>query len=187
MPEPEMSESLLEQTKAKNQDGKCGEVWIDIAGTNYQISNRSRVRLVKYVTQQLTPVGYPMVALSVPKRNTKNGMINRLVHRLVAEAFIPNTDNLPFVNHKDGNKQNSAIANLEWVTASQNTRHAVRLGLIKAPRGEQNGCAKLKAVQVKCIRKLAGLWKYSSMAPHFGIATDHCREVGNSRNWRHIA
>lgn len=56
---------------------------------------------------------------------------NYLVHRLVAQAFIPNPDNLPYVNHIDGNKLNNNANNLEWVTQSQNIQHAHDNNLIK--------------------------------------------------------
>lgn len=59
------------------------------------------------------------------------------IHRLVALAFIPNPDNLPQINHKDGNKNNNSIDNLEWCTNLYNTIEAVRLGL--KPKGEYHG------------------------------------------------
>lgn len=60
-----------------------------------------------------------------------DGSIKTLRHHiLVAKTFIPNPSNLPFVNHKDGNKQNNSIANLEWVTAKENTAHGIATGLI---------------------------------------------------------
>lgn len=84
----------------------------------------------------------------------KNG-INKTVkvHRLVAEAFIPNPENKPFVNHKDGNKQNNHVDNLEWCTKSENEKHAFKIGL-KSHKGERNTSHKLTWEQVKYIRSV---------------------------------
>jgi hypothetical protein len=73
--------------------------------------------------------GYEMTWLS--KNNKSKG---RTVHRLVAEAFITNPDNLPQVNHKDGNKLNNCVENLEWTSRSQNMKHLFRIGLGEGTR-----------------------------------------------------
>lgn len=52
-----------------------------------------------------------------------------VVHRLIAETFIPNKDNKPTVNHKDGNKENNSVSNLEWATYQENAYHAWKTGL----------------------------------------------------------
>lgn len=65
----------------------------------------------------------------------KNGVSEVcLVHVLVAQAFLPNTQNLPTVNHIDGNKRNNEVSNLEWASFSDNNTHALKTGL-RSPRG----------------------------------------------------
>jgi hypothetical protein len=67
-----------------------------------------------------------------------------LIHRMVAKTFVPNPNNLPMVNHKDGNKHNPKASNLEWVTPSENVRHAIENGLLRVTPsyGSANGNAK---------------------------------------------
>lgn len=102
------------------------EEWKPIDGFEglYAVSSKGKVmnlksgRILKHCS---TPQGYAKVALC-----NGNGKIKQItVHRLVAEAFIENPDNLPEVNHIDENKTNNDVTNLEWVTASQNIKHSV--------------------------------------------------------------
>lgn len=72
--------------------------------------------------------GYYRITLSLGTRN--NQKVFRIA-RLVAESFLPNGNNLPIVNHKDGNKQNDHYSNLEWCTSKENTRHAWDTGLCR--------------------------------------------------------
>ena len=100
------------------------EVWKTIEEyPNYEISNLGNV-WNKRRRKKLKPC----VNSSNYKKYVLSGK-NVYAHRLVAEAFIPNPDNLPEVNHKDGNKWNNYVENLEWVTKSANALHAFANGL----------------------------------------------------------
>lgn len=94
--------------------------------------------------------GYVYVTLQV-----KNKKYTKRVHRLVAEAFIPNPQNKPFVNHIDGNKSNNVVQNLEWVTGSENNIHAMNLGLFD-PR-KQCHIYELIDPNGKLIQKFKGI------------------------------
>lgn len=105
------------------------EIWKDVIGYEglYQISNLGRLKKETHIFKQyIDKTGYLNVILTKNKvRKTKK------VHRLVAEAFIKNKNKLPIINHKDGNKKNNFVDNLEWVTYKENSIHAVKTGLIK--------------------------------------------------------
>lgn len=91
----------------------------------------------------------------VTKLNGRKGGDTALrVHRLVAEVYIPNPQNKPFVNHKDCNPANNSVSNLEWVTSKENAIHARDSGRLYVARGELNTQAKLSNKDATKIREL---------------------------------
>ena len=101
------------------------EIWKEVTDYNvlYQVSNMGYVRRNgKILKSSPNHKGYLMVNLYLNGKRK-----NHKVHRLVATAFISNPENKPTVNHKDGNKQNNVIANVEWATYSENNLHAYRV------------------------------------------------------------
>lgn len=106
--------------------------------TNYEVDEDGKVYNIitqKELTGTTYNTGYKMVRLT-----TEDGKKGYAVHRLVAQSFIPNPNNLPIVNHKDGNKQNNCVFNLEWVSQSQNRDHAIKklnVGLANGKRKKQ--------------------------------------------------
>ena len=107
----------------------------------------------------------------------KNGIGKTIdIHRLVAEAFIPNPENKPQVNHKDGNKLNNNVSNLEWVTNQENIKHAVQHKLHDVPSGTANKLSVLTADIVRDARKRRAKGeRVSDLAKEYGV----CRETLN--------
>jgi hypothetical protein len=90
---------------------------------------------------------------------------NQFVHRLVAQAHIPNPEDKPQINHKNGNKSDNRVSNLEWCTPKENYKHAVKTGLRQVER-------KLSDKQVKRIRNTykKGEYGYKTLAQEYNVS-----------------
>lgn len=103
------------------------------------------------------------------------------VHRLVAEKYIPNPNNLSQVNHKDGNKLNNNVNNLEWVSNLENRRHAVKMGLHLS--GEKAINHKLDWEKVEYIRMHLNISNIE-LAKQFGVSPSTISDVKKYRTWK---
>jgi len=107
--------------------------------------------------------GYLEVCLSKMSHSDRK---SHKVHRLVAEAFVPNPDNKPHINHKDGNKLNNSFENLEWVTPKENVQHAIRIGLFKPKqKGKTTAQYTLDGTLVKIFVSASEAARYNNLCP----------------------
>lgn len=130
----------------------------------------------------LSVTGYYRVYLS------KDGEVTPyFVHRLVAEAFIPNPENKPCVNHKNGVKTDNRKCNLEWCTHLENVRHAISTGLFKV-KGSNNSNAKISEREVLGVCRLleGGLSDYRDISDRTGVPINLIRDINLGINWNYL-
>lgn len=163
------------------------EIWKDVVGCEgyYQVSNLGRVRSVdRYIDRSdgttafyrgriLSPAGEPYVHVYITNGEART---LRRVHRLVAEAFVPNPDNLPQVDHIDCNKLNNCADNLRWCTSADNTHYAWRNGLMHpVPYSERSEWHRERSASAnrRPVIRSDGKWYKST--------TDAAKDLGVSR------
>lgn len=201
--EAQQTKFELLQVDADSDRGK--EEWRDIEGYEglYQVSEggnvRSLDRLVKgsynskgkclrkgRVLAKCTSRGYVIVILCNSGVNS-----TRQVHRLVAEAFIPNPNNFPFVLHGDDNPINNCISNLRWGTHQDNVNDMFERGRSNKATGSNHGNSILSEKDVLEIRKLLLLSRdvrgsQESIGRKFNVSGSVISNIKSKKTWRHI-
>ncbi len=162
------------------------EKWKSVPGWPYEISNTGRVRREenKCLLKSNPHTGGYLQVVFHNKGQIKNGVI----HRLVLEAFVGPRPEGYEANHKDGNKLNNCVENLEWVSHSENMLHAFSLGLKQPMIGSQHGRAKLDEEAVLKIRKLRRDRKHTQveLSRLFGVSTANISLIVNRKIWCHV-
>jgi hypothetical protein len=174
------------------------EIWKDIMGMEglYQISNLGRVKVLpmiikfsnricrrkeKILKTWIKEYGYVCVKIGCNKKYK-----HYKIHQLIATAFIPNPENKPEVNHKNGISSDNRIENLEWCTHLENMQHASRFGLMKS--GEFNHNSKLKKADISIIRSTykKGEITHKELAKKFNISPSQITDIINHKAWNHV-
>lgn len=179
-----------------NQNQNELEVW-KLTVPGYKVSNLGNIKSLGRIVQgtskyprtikekilkpSLSIHGYLFVMFSFPGIQQKPDYI----HILVARMFVPNPRQKLFVNHKNGIKHDNRAVNLEWVTAAENSQHAVLNGLMKSTKGELNGASKLTAKDVEFIRKYKDT-KYSQteLSKMFKVSTSLISKIMKGDLWK---
>lgn len=168
------------------------EQWLPVVGFEgwYQVSSLGRVRRIKIcqgarpryiLTNHLKKIGYYQVDLW---RNNSGHDV--YIHRLVAMAFLGLPQKGQIVNHKNGNKLDNRLENLEWVTQSENELH--RFHVLGLGLGEKNSNAKLKNADIPIIRQLIkeATLSLTEIGRKFGVSEMAIWSIKTGRCWSHI-
>lgn len=135
------------------------------------VINKITKRVVK---PQINGTGYYRVSI---------GGKLMFVHRLVASIYISNPDNKPQVNHKDGNKLNNAVNNLEWVTNKENSLHALKNGWMRIE--EKHQFAKLNRKQVQFIKSHDEMSR-KELAELFNVSPRTISDIRKGKTWKTV-
>lgn len=164
--------------------------------SNYAISNTGKFKNIKtkrILKPFLHKKGYFYITIAPWGRQGK--VVSLKLHRLIAEAFIPNPENKSQINHIDGNKLNNSLDNLEWVTAKENINHAINIGLINLesqyhPKGIQCTHAVLNEELIEEIRKQYiprhRQFGLRALARKYSLKHNTLSEALNGVNWSHL-
>jgi hypothetical protein len=151
-----------------------------VRSINRLCGNRPGITKGKLLKPFVNKRGYLEVNLYKNSKSTA-----KIIHRLVAQAFIPNDNNKPQVNHIDGNKLNNKVSNLEWMSNSENQKHAYSLGLQPSRAGESNNKATITDKDVTRLKLLYNSGKTTKeVSELIGVSLSIVRQIIYGKSWR---
>lgn len=186
------------------------EIWKEIRGYKglYEVSNLGRIKHLSWTKKNSLTKGisthkekillpqktrnknryFGYLAITLQKGGRKGTRKSCLIHRLVANSFVLNPRNKPFVNHVNGIKSDCRVENLEWCTAKENAQHAWKNKLILPPEGEKNSMAKLKEKDILNIRKIfkSDMKLQKEIMFKYKISRGYLWKIANKKSWKHI-
>lgn len=135
------------------------------------------------LSDKTSPMGYVAVCISIDKVRR-----SYMAHRLVAEAFLDNSEDKPYINHKNSIRHDNRIENLEWCTASENNQHAFDVGFGNAKKGSECLFAKINEDQAKKVYTLAvkGDIMQKDIANMFNISRAHVSAIKLKKAWKEL-
>jgi len=171
------------------------EIWKTYLEGCYEASSEGRVRSID---KQVLFNGTPGIRKGIVMKLTKNAKgyltvvicdkgqrATKSVHQVIAGAFLENPDGLPHINHKDGNKLNNAVTNLEWVSASANQQHAYDTGL--KGKGAAHGRAKLVEADVYSIKQRQAAGELDgTICKDYSVTEATLRNIRIGANWKDV-
>jgi hypothetical protein len=150
----------------------------------YYISRQGKVYNFKglELKTRLDKDGY----LYVPLRKGGNSQ-RRSIHRLLATAYIPNPENLPVINHKNGIRRDNRIENLEWCSIQHNVKHGFDINGRQSLKGAEKPNSKLTDEAVKDIRALVSLGiSLTSLSKYYGVSIESVSRISKKQRWVHV-
>ena len=154
---------------------------------SYMVSTDGMVKRVetdRILKQKLDKDNYLSINMSMGGRGNTRQVF---VHRLVAEAFIPNPENKPLVKHIDGNPINNCVENLKWVTPKENVEHSIKIGLKNNDHGSLSCNSKLSPNEISYCRKMyqprSKLYGCRALAKRFGVSKSTMSYVLNNKTY----
>ena len=152
---------------------------------DYMVSNKGRIYSLKTNSFMEGAKHHGYIRIKLRDENGKTVLKHK--HRIVAESFCDNPDNKPFVNHIDGDKENNHPNNLEWVTAKENTHHAIENGLIYTI-GEKSHFASIDEDTAHKICKLIdkGI-KLKDISKLLNVGYDCVKKIHSGSSWKHVS
>jgi hypothetical protein len=175
------------------------EIWKTIPGYSlYQASNMGRIKTFNWKNKGIEAVMRPALGegylKTVLKRDVDGKFHPIKVHRIIGLTFIPNINNKPQINHKNGIRSDNRVVNLEWVTHSENIKDSFDSGR-SSNKGINNPAAQLTEEQVREIRKIyipgnKGKSKTcitrQNLADKYGVSLYIIKNIVNKRTWKHL-